>query len=161
MSGYLPLARRLWVLGTIASLTFGHGRAAVAQQPAPAASDPASADEARSGLPILTLDRFERAMQIARLAAERDMPGHGLEAVRVSLRAGPPVAPSNPNESPRAIPPPPGLNDGTLDPVAPKVLSYLVELEELWQRHHVPAESVYLALREAVLPPGRPTEIFL
>jgi hypothetical protein len=161
MSSYLRPACRLWVLVIIVSLTIGHGRAAIAQQPDRPASDPATAAEARSGVPIQTLDRFERAMQIARLAAERDMPGHGVDAFRVSLRAGPPIAPTNPNGQRLAVRALRRRDEGILDPVSLKVLSYMVELEQLWLRHHVPAESVYLALREAVLPPGRPTEIFL
>ena len=40
---------------------------------------------ARSNLPILTLDRFEQAMQIARLAAEHDLPELSLKAVHDSL----------------------------------------------------------------------------
>ena len=43
----------------------------------------------RSNLPLLTLDRFEQAMQIARLAAEHDLPDLSVRAVREALRAGP------------------------------------------------------------------------
>ena len=50
---------------------------------------------ARSNLPILTLDRFDQAMQIARLAAEHDLAELSLKAVHDALRAGPPVVPVN------------------------------------------------------------------
>ncbi len=57
----------------------------------------------RTNLPVLTLDRFEQAMQIARLAAVHDMPELSLRAVREALAAGPPVVPANPNEGRRLI----------------------------------------------------------
>ena len=116
----------------------------------------------RSNLPILTLDRFEQAMQIARLAAEHDLPELSLRAVHESLRAGPPVVPANPNETPASDPSRPACStrDRSTRP-SPRVVANLVELERLWQKHHFADAAVYQALRDAVLPPGRPTEVFL
>src|SRR5205807_442643 len=73
-------------------------------QPAKAASKKANAAAPPdSNLPILTLDRFEQAMQVARLAAERELPELNYRAVREALRAGPPVVPTNPNAERRAL----------------------------------------------------------
>ncbi len=117
----------------------------------------------RTGLPILTLERFEQAMQIARLAAEHDMPELSLDAVRESLRAGPPVVPATaPSSSSRLIVRQVrGLDDSATDPVSSRVVASMIELVRLWKKHHVPPELIYQALREAVLPQARPTEIFL
>ena len=51
-----------------------------------AATPKAKAAPRNAGLPILTLDRFEQAMQIAKLAAERDLPELNFRAVREALR---------------------------------------------------------------------------
>jgi len=116
----------------------------------------------RSNLPIVTLERFEQAMQIARLAAEHDLADLSFRAVRESLQAGPPVIPVETNPSSRVvIRSARGMDDGPADAVAPRVIANLAELERLWQKHRVPADGVYQALRAAVLPVGRPTEVFL
>jgi lipopolysaccharide biosynthesis regulator YciM len=115
----------------------------------------------RSNLPILTLDRFEQAMQIAKLAAEHDLSELSLRAVRDSLRAGPPVVPVNPNERRRVVRSTGQVDEGPVDQAGPRVIANLVELERLWRQHHAPDAGVYEALRDAVMPPGRPAELFL
>ena len=115
----------------------------------------------RNNLPILTLDRFEQAMQIARLAAEHDLSELSTRAVRDALRAGPPVVPTNPNETRRVVRMRGVVDDGPVDQASPRVVANLIELERIWQKHNLPAESVYQALRDAVLPATRPNEIFL
>ncbi len=127
-----------------------------------AATPKARAASRNAGLPILTLDRFEQAMQIARLAAERDLPELNFRAVREALRAGPPVVPTNPTAERRAmLLAQRGIEEGTNDPVSPRVVANLVELERLWEKHHAPADRVYEVLRGVVLPAARPSEIFL
>ena len=127
---------------------------------APAARPGAGAK--RSNLPILTLDRFEQAMQIARLAAENDLADLSLRAVHDSLRAGPPVVPAIPNERRRVVVRMGGpADEGPVDQASPRVVANLVELERIWRKHRVPADGIYQALRDAVMPPGRPTEVFL
>ena len=116
----------------------------------------------RSNLPILTLDRFEQAMQIARLAAAHDMPELSIRAVREASRAGPPVVPTNTTTALRRVVRSGAVvAEGPVDQASPRVISHLMELERLWEAHHVSADLVYGALRDAVLPPARPTEIFL
>ena len=101
-------------------------------------------------------------MQIARLAAEHDLPELSLRAVRDSLRAGPPVVPVTPNERRRVMRiGGNNVEEGPVDHVSPRVVASLVELERIWQKHHVGDDVVYGALRDAVLPQGRPAEIFL
>ena len=101
-------------------------------------------------------------MQIAKLAAERDLPELNFRAVREALRAGPPVVPTNPTAERRAmLMAQRGMEESTNDQVSPRVVANLVELERLWEKHHVPADRVYEVLRGVVLPPGRPSEVFL
>ncbi len=100
----------------------------------------------RSNLPILTLDRFEQAMQIARLAAEHDLPELCLKAVHDSLRAGPPVVPSeNRGQTVRMMRA--GVEDVALDPASPRVVTNLMQLDPIWQKHKFAAAAVYEALR--------------
>ncbi len=116
----------------------------------------------RANLPIVTLERFEQAMQVARLAAEHGLADLSFRAVRESLQAGPPVIPVETNPSSRVVVRSARMgDDGPPDQVSPRVIANLAELERLWQKQNVPAEGVYRALREAVLPVGRPTEVFL
>ena len=106
-----------------------------------AAARPRRRPAPRSNLPILTLDRFEQAMQIARLAAEHDLP---------ELSCGPSARRSAPaRRSCRPIPTQRRrvvrmarrrIDEGPIDPVSPRVVANLVELERLWQKHHVPAD---------------------
>ena len=117
---------------------------------------------AGADLPILTLDRFEQAMQIARLAAERDLPELTFRAVRE--RPAPARRSCRPTPLPERAPmrlAQRGIDEGSTDPVAPRVVANLVELERLWEEHHAPPAGVYEVLRIAVLPPGRPAEVFL
>ena len=115
---------------------------------------------ARSNLPILTLDRFEQAMQIARLAAEHDLPELSLKAVHDSLRAGPPIV-ANENKATNVRMMRAGVDDVALDPASPRVVANLMQLDPIWKKHKFAAAGVYEVLRDAVMPPARPTELFL
>jgi tetratricopeptide (TPR) repeat protein len=115
-----------------------------------------------AGLPILTLDRFEQAMQIARLATERDLPDLSFRAVRESLQAGPPIVPANPTADALALRRArAGIEQTTVDTITPRVAANLVAIDRLWEEHHLSPDRVYEVLRGVVLPPGRPSEIFL
>ena len=120
-----------------------------AQPPATKAAAPKAARGAaapRANLPILTLDRFEQAMQIARLAAEHDLPDLSARAVREALRRA--------RRWYRPARPRPGelcerrgaVDDGPVDQSSPRVVANLIELKRIWEKHHVPAESIYQAL---------------
>jgi hypothetical protein len=118
---------------------------------------------ARSNLPILTLDRFEQAMQIARLAGDHDLPELSLRAVHDALRGGPPVVQANPGEMRTVRMRSVGgvIDEGAVDPASPRVVANLLDLDAIWQKHKFAAGSVYEALRDAVMPPGRPGEMFI
>ncbi len=155
-----PAAKRKNVGARTKSATAGQPGAA---GPAGKAAGPrrAGAGMPRSNLPILTLDRFELAMQIARLGAEHDLPELCLKAVHDSLRAGPPVVPVvNDNmrmvRATRA-----GIDEDTADPASPRVVANLMQLDSIWLKHKFAPPAVYEALRDVVMPPARPTELFL
>ncbi len=92
----------------------------------------------RSNIPLLTLDRFEQAMQIARLAAEHDLPDLSVRAVREALRAGPPIVPAAP-PSPRALARARAMDsgDGPADQVSPRVVANLIDVERIWRKHNL------------------------
>ena len=119
----------------------------------------------RSNLPLLTLDRFEQAMQIARLAAEHDLPDLSVRAVREALRAGPPIIPAAPTltPTPRAVARARAMatDEGPADQVSPRVVANVIELERLWRKHKLSADVAYQVLRDVVLPAARPDEVFL
>ena len=96
---------------------------------------------AGGNLPVLTLDRFEQAMQIARLAAERELPDLTFRAVREALRrpAGGADQPPHGGASMRMAQR--GIDEGSTDPVAPRVVASLGELERLWEEHHAPPDG--------------------
>ncbi len=129
--------------------------------PAPgAARRPAPARLAN--VPILTLDRFDQAMQVAKLAADKGLTGLSVRALREALKGGPPVVVATPQDGRRMRVVRAGVNpDEPPDEVTPRVIAQLVELEGAWQRRKAPAGQVYEALRDVAMPEGRPAEIFL
>src|SRR5262249_9131167 len=62
-----------------------------APSPARGRAPRAPARSAGSGVPVATIDRFEQAAQVARLAATHEMFELSARAVGSSLRGGPPV----------------------------------------------------------------------
>ena len=124
------------------------------------ASPRAPAPAARARTPVLTLDRFEQAAGLARLAAEHGMNDLSTRAVRESLKGGPPVVPvplsTTPTVAnrPRDAEPSPDL--ATL-----RVEASLVEVDALWARRGLPPSAAYETLRDVVLPASRPLEILL
>jgi tetratricopeptide (TPR) repeat protein len=109
-----------------------------------------------------TLDRFELAAQLAKLAAGHGMVGLSLRAVRQPLASGPPVIPIPIETNNRGMVIQRNRNEGDdQDQTARRVEALLTELDVRWERQKHPADSVYETLRDIVLPEGRPTEIFL
>jgi tetratricopeptide (TPR) repeat protein len=125
-------------------------------KPAPSPARPAAP------IPVVTLDQFNRAIEIARLAAARDMPTLCLRSVRDALRGGPPIKPP-PNQMERRMMfyNPGGPVEGDQSPVYQQVEAQLEELNGLWNAKHFPASEVYEMLAAAVLPEARPSEVFL
>ena len=133
-----------------------------AQKPAAPDRKPAAPDRkaaARTTPRILTIEQFDQATAIAKLAAENGLMDLSFRAVRDSLSGGPPVIPA-PLRSSRIVVRN-SNGDGVVDPVPGRVESALATVEEIWRKKRSPADRVYEALREVVLPSDRPTEIFL
>ena len=142
------------------------------QPPAPADTPPAPAaattTQARplagaarrgAGVPVLTVDRFEQSMQVAKLAAKNGLHALSLRAVRESLKGGPPVTAVSANAS-RTVIVRSGVSNEPADPIAPRVVDQLVELDSLWLSQKAPAPEVYEVLRDVVMPEARPNEVF-
>ena len=117
---------------------------------------------AGDGTPAVTPERFEQAAEIARLAANHGRFELSLRAVREVLRGGPPVV---------VVPLASGANRAALaatnarshsrpSPEA-SALARLAELEGLWRDGKVSPALVYETLRDVVLPPARPADLFL
>ncbi|MFO0953373.1 MAG: DUF1583 domain-containing protein [Isosphaeraceae bacterium] len=132
------------------------------KQAVPAAGmRPAAARQGAPNVPVQTVERFDQAMQIARLAAQNGLHALSLRAVRESLRGGPPIQVSASSNSlrTRIVISRPGMTEPA-DAITPRVVDQLAELDALWLKHQAPARDVYETLRAVVLPEARPTEIF-
>ena len=126
-------------------------------------------------VPALPLDRFHLAAQVAKLAAEAGMTDLSLKAVREALKGGPPVSATtlDPVGAPalRAVsraglpvvvtPSGAGSPSDPADPTTTEVSTRLVELLASWGRRKVSPAAIYEVLRDVVIPPARPNEIFL
>lgn len=114
----------------------------------------------RENVPILTIERFEQAAAVSKLAAENGRFALSLRAAREALAGGPPVPmPTTPSN--RVVIRSRTGDTEPLDAVTPRVIARLVDLEGAWQRHRAPAKPVYEALRDIAMPAGRPSELFL
>lgn len=100
------------------------------------------------------IETFVAATQLAKLAAANGQLPLSYRAVREALRAGPPVVP---------VPKAPTMpRVGPIVEASPesRIGTELRDLERLWQKHGAAAGDVYEALAAAVLPAGRPAEVF-
>jgi tetratricopeptide (TPR) repeat protein len=127
--------------------------------PAPAVPAPAPASGPADGVPILTVERFEQAMQVAKLAANQGLFPLSFRAVRESLSGGPPV-PVAPKTS-RNVVVRNAANAEPADKLTPRVIALLVEVEGIWRSRKAPADEAYEALCRVAMPDGRASELFL
>ncbi len=149
--------------------------ALAAPTPAPVAPPPRKAQAAVDLLvPGVTNQQFDRAAEVAKLAAERKMFALSLRAVRDALRGGPPVS-GNSNFGRRRNAMVAGgvyslsvAGGGSSLSVADDagqhsyaVANQLSELVARWRRGGVPESDIYDALADVVLPAARPAEVFL
>ncbi len=114
----------------------------------------------KAGVPVATLDRFERATRLAKLASQRGMVTFSLQAALEPLRGGPPVVPLTIRSSNNG-----GVVRNPADRAKEQAIDKAVEariseLEGAWESGHAPAAEVYRVLRDIVLPEGRPSEVF-
>jgi hypothetical protein len=108
---------------------------------------------AAAGVPALTNVQFKAALEIAVLAANHRLGPLSVRAVKTALRGGPPVAAAG-EDVQRQYRPFAGGWELSVE-------QWLVQLDGLWRDAHVEPTLEYEALVEAVLPEGRPTEVFL
>ena len=127
------------------------------------AAPAADAPKARLRVPPASVARFRQAAELAGLAAEHGLAELSLRAVRDPLKGGPPVVPAALNSAPAGAAQRAATvaADAPPDPTALLVEAKLVELDALWARAQVPPEAAYETLRDVVLPPARPAEVFL
>ncbi len=139
------------------------GAVAVAAPAAPGAATRRAVPRPGAGnVSILTLDRFEQAMQVARLAADKGMTALSARALREALKGGPPVVVTNTQTTRRMVVTRAGtVSNEPPDEVTPRVVAQLLGLEEIWRRRKAPADQVYEALRDVAMPEGRPAEVFV
>jgi predicted Zn-dependent protease len=132
--------------------------------PARATQGSARRAAAGNGTPAITPERFEQACEIARLAAAHGHYELSLRAVRDALRGGPPVVvvplAAGSARGALAVANARGFSLSAPSPEA-SALVRLAELERVWQSGAVSPALVYETLRDVVLPPGRPAELFL
>ena len=107
----------------------------------------------------VTFAQFQKAAQIAMLAAGSGMADLSLRAIEQSLHAGPPleamqqVQPGNPFGGQSTV------NDQSQSIV--QVQQQLAVLEQIWRKNGVADDRIYATLRDTILPHGRPLEVFL
>src|SRR5262249_43830221 len=141
-----------------------------APAPGKAASATSKSAARVTNVPAATLDRFGQAMTVARLAAEKELFALSLRAVREALKGGPPIG--NGQGEPafgsmygsagmaraRVLTTRGMMMGGETDPSSQQVEAQLAVIERTWSVKRVPAGDAYEALRDVVMPPGRPTE---
>jgi tetratricopeptide (TPR) repeat protein len=127
-------------------------------QPTPSPTRPA-----RVRVPAVTVDRFRQAAEFSRLAASHGMADLSLRAIREPLKGGPPVLPTSlvGTNTAAAVRSLATIAESAPDPTLALVETMLVEIDALWIANKVAPEAAYETLRDVVLPPSRPTEIFL
>lgn len=112
-----------------------------------------------------TEEQFQRAFELASLAVEKGLTDLSMQAMSKAVRSGPPIAPQN--------------TRGGGGPLRMRMINgvqyyvsggnehrvgvgkALVTLAPLWREKGVPVADVYNLLAQAVLPEGRPAEVFL
>jgi tetratricopeptide (TPR) repeat protein len=114
----------------------------------------------RNGVPVITVEKFGQASQLAQLAASNGMLELSLRAIRESLAGGPPVTPLAMTDSPRSALVRARTITSTEQAIA-QVETSLATLDTLWAKNKLAPEVVYEALRNVVLPASRPGEVFL
>lgn len=142
----------------------GAGVLVALQVAAPTLAAPRAAPASNTvGAP--TEEQFQHAYELASLAAEKGMTDLSLQAMSKAVRSGPPLAPQNVrggggplrmrmiNGVQYYVS---GSNENRIG-----VGKALVTLVPLWREKGVPVTEVYNVLANAVLPEGRPAEVFL
>ena len=132
---------------------------------APTPTGKSPAPPSRGNAPVLTVDQFQQAYAVATLAAEKDLPGLSLKAIKDAVRGGPPVPGKvNRNHGGRLTSRMIGGVQYYVEDMGDNQISVdraLTELVPKWRAMKVPAADIYDVLVGVVLPDARPAEVFL
>lgn len=107
----------------------------------------------------VTFPQFQRAAQIAMLAAENGLNDLSIRAIAESLHAGPPLEAMQEMQQGNPFGGTAQVNDQSQSII--QVQTQLAAVEQLWRRKGVGDDRVYAALRGCMLPDPRPLEVFL
>lgn len=107
----------------------------------------------------VTLSQFQKAAQIAMLAAENGLDDLSISAIEQSLHAGPPLEAMQDVQQANPFGAPAQVNDQSQSVV--QVQLHLAALEQIWRRKGVGDERIYRALRGTLLPETRLLEVFV
>ena len=107
----------------------------------------------------VTVVQFQKAAQIAMLAAENGLTDLSLKAIELSLHAGPPLEAMQEVQQGNPFGTTAQANDQSQSII--QVQQQLAAIEQIWRRKGVEDEQVYLTLRGALLPEPRPLEVFI
>ena len=110
---------------------------------------------------VLTLEQFEKAVQIAKMAAENGLKDLSIRAMTVALQAGPPVESIQSIDLSQPFTGAQRGNENDLSHLTMKIEEQLTTIERLWKQKGISDENIYNLLKTAVLPDRRPFEVFL
>ncbi|HEU0116494.1 MAG TPA: hypothetical protein VFQ80_17520, partial [Thermomicrobiales bacterium] len=141
----------------------------LAAPPPPAAPVPPGRAQAPAETLVLavTTKQFDRAAEVAKLAAEQKMFALSLRAVRDALRGGPPVTVNaNTGRNSRTVMVVGGggmamTDNANTNQHDQAVANQLSDLVARWRREGVAESDIYDTLADVVLPAARPAEVFL
>jgi len=107
---------------------------------------------------VVNLTQFERACDIAQLAAGHGMPQLSIKAVTQALSGGPPLQAMQAEDSGFGLP-----VTSTVDssPVFQNVEARVSAIVLAWRQKKVAEAEIYRVLKQIVLPESRPLEVFL
>ncbi len=122
----------------------------------------AAGRQSRYNTPATPYEKYMQAAQFAKFAIENDLVDLSLRTVKETLKGGPPTVVNNMANMNMSMPmmAQPNFNQGQVDMVGTQVEDLLIRLDAFWKKSKTDPEKVYEALREAVLPEGRPAEVF-
>ena len=113
-----------------------------------------------------TEEEFKRAYEIALLAIDKQMPALSLRTMSQAVRGGPPIVVTNQNRNMNGMLRTTLIGgtqyyvQGGMNKLV-GVDRALLNLVPKWRAQNVPADKIYEVLAGAVLPQGRPAEVFL
>ncbi len=114
---------------------------------------------------IITADQFQRAYELATLAADKEMPALSLSIMHAAVRGGPPIVESKARNGGgsyqvRVI--------NGVQYLVPQNASFTIDVDRAlltlapkWTKLQVPAADIYELIAATVLPEARPAEVFL